>query len=115
MQIGEVCLHTGDVVALANFYKQLFRTDNGSSDAVHQVILSEGTQLTVFCDGAERRANHQNISLAFTVDDVDAEYRRLTEMGVEIIEKPARQPWGAVNMSFLDPDGNKIYFRSFPG
>ena len=33
---------------------------------------------------------------------------------VGIIEPPAKRPWGAVNMSFYDPDGNVIYLRSFP-
>ena len=26
-----------------------------------------------------------------------------------IIEPPTRRPWGAVNMSFYDPDNNVIY------
>lgn len=29
-------------------------------------------------------------------------------------EPPTQRPWGARNMSFLDPDGNLITFRSFP-
>lgn len=28
-----------------------------------------------------------------------------------IIEPPTKRPWGAVNMSFYDPDNNVIYFR----
>lgn len=51
--------------------------------------------------------------LAFTVDDVEKEYQKLLKLGVDIIEKPEARPWGAKNMSFYDPDGNIIYFRSF--
>ncbi|MBR6185033.1 MAG: hypothetical protein IKQ41_02125 [Clostridia bacterium] len=35
-------------------------------------------------------------------------------LGARIIEPPAKRPWGAVNMSFHDPDNNVIYLRSFP-
>lgn len=34
-------------------------------------------------------------------------------LGAEVIEKPTVRPWGAVNMSFYDPDRNVIYLRSF--
>lgn len=49
------------------------------------------------------------------MEDITAEYQKLLEMGVEIIEKPVKRPWGATNMSFYDLDRNIIYFRSFPG
>lgn len=113
MRIGEVSLNTNDVVTLANFYKQLFGIDNHSSDPVHQVIISEGTRLTIYNDGSCKNNNNQNISLAFTVDDIYAEYQKLQAMGVDIIEKPTERPWGAANMIFYDPDRNIIYFRSF--
>lgn len=114
MRIGEVCLLTNDVVALANFYKKLFNIDNGSNDSVHQFIISEETTLTVFNDGQPRAENSQSICLAFTVDDVDAEYERLKSLGIKINEPPTLRPWGAKNMSFFDPDNNLITFRSFP-
>lgn len=113
MRIGEVCLNTNDVVKLANFYKQLFGIDNGSNDEVHQTLISEETQFTVYNDGSKKNNNNQNICLAFTVDDIDAEYHKLLAMGTEIIEKPTKRPWGTTNMSFYDPDRNVIYFRSF--
>ena len=94
MRIGEVCLMTRDVVRLADFYKWLLDADNGSCDAWHQVIIGEET------------------TLAFTVEDVDAEYERLLKKGVEIIDPPAVRPCGMKNMSFFDPDGNRVYFRS---
>lgn len=113
MHIGEVSLLTNDVIRLANFYKQLLGIDNKSTDDVHQTILSEETMLTVYNDGIVKNNRNQNICLVFTVDDVEEEYRRLLSLGVEVIEKPTKRPWGATNMSFYDPDGNIIYFRSF--
>ncbi len=113
MRIGEVCLLTNDVIRLSNFYKRLFNIDNGSDDNVHQFIFSDETTLTVYNDGVERKINPHNICLAFTVDDVDTEFERLQALGVEIVSPPTIRPWGAKNMSFLDPDGNLIAFRSF--
>ncbi len=113
MKIGEVCLQTNDVVRLANFYKTLFNIDNGSDDKVHQFIICEETALTVFNDGKPHAQNSQSICLAFTADDVDAEYERLKSLGVKINEPPTLRPWGAKNVSFFDPDGNLIIFRSF--
>lgn len=115
MKVGEVCLLTSDVIRLANFYKMLFQIDNGSNDIVHQFIISEETTLTIYNDGIERKTNSHNICIAFTVDNVDEEFERLKSLGVEIVEPPAIRPWGAKNMSFLDPDNNSIIYRSFPG
>lgn len=114
MKVGEVCLLTSDVIGLANFYKMLFQIDNGSDDNVHQFIISEETTLTIYNDGIERKTNSHNICIAFTVDNVDEEFERLKSLGVEIVEPPAIRPWGAKNMSFLDPDNNLIIYRSFP-
>lgn len=113
MRIGEVGLLTNDVVRLANFYKAFLGIDNGSNDTIHQTLIAEETMLTVYNDNSVKNNNNQNICLAFTVDDVDAEYDRLLKLGVEIIEGPTTRPWGARNMSFYDPDRNIIYLRSF--
>ncbi|WP_312431367.1 VOC family protein [Lacrimispora sp.] len=114
MKVGEVCLFTNDVIRLSNFYKMLFNIDNGSDDNIHQFIISEETTLTVYNDGIERKINAHNICIAFTVDDVDAEFERLKKFGIKIVTPPTLRPWGAKNMSFLDPDNNLITFRCFP-
>lgn len=114
MKIGEVCLQTNDVIKLANFYKQLFGVENHSDDAVHQYIIEDETALTIYNDGTAKNNSNQNISLAFTVQDIDGAYQKVLALGAEIIEGPTVRPWGATNMSIYDPDRNVIYFRSFP-
>ncbi len=113
MKIGEVGLLTNDVARLSDFYKKLLDVDNGSDDTVHQTILKEETMLTVYNDGTNKNNLNQNMCLAFTVDDIDREYEKVLGLGAEIIEKPTVRPWGAVNMSFYDPDRNVVYLRSF--
>lgn len=114
MKFGEVCLETNDVIKMADFYRKILGISSDCKDEVHQFIITEGTALTVYNSGEVKNNGNQNISLAFTVGDVDAEYERLRQLGIAVMEPPKLQPWGAKNMRFCDPDGNQIYFRSLP-
>ncbi|MBR6007515.1 MAG: VOC family protein [Clostridia bacterium] len=111
MRIGEVGLLTNDVKRLVRFYKQLLETENYSDDETHQFIITDGTALSVYNDGTVKNDQNQNMCLAFTVDDIEKEYAKLKAMGAKIIEPPAKRPWGAINMSFYDPDNNVVYLR----
>lgn len=113
MFLAEVCLETNDVLKLAGFYKDLLGVCDDCKDEVHQLIKEGEVALTVYNDGSVKDNQNRNISIAFTVVDVDKEYERLLKMGIEIIEPPTTRPWGARNMHFCDPDGNHVYFRSF--
>ncbi len=112
MKLGEVCIETNDVVKISDFYRGILNISSDCKDEVHQFIITEGATLTVYNNG--KHNNNENISLAFTVDDVDEEYKRLLGLGIHIIDAPKVQPWGAKNLHFCDPDGNHIYFRSLP-
>lgn len=113
MKLGEVCLLTGDVIRLANFYRQLLDLPEGSGDPVYQMLLAEEPMLTIFNDGQPHSADRSPITLAFTVDDIEAAYTKLQSMQATILEPPTKRPWGATNMVIQDPDGNTIYLRSF--
>lgn len=115
MRIGEVCLLTTDVPRLADFYRKLLGALPGEDweNWGHQFVLVEETSLTVMRDDHPRKG--QSAALAFTVEDIDAAQERVLALGAEIVDPPTAQPWGAVNMSFRDPDGNIVFFRSFPG
>ena len=114
MYLAEVCFETNDVVGLSNFYRKLLQLEEENMDEVHQCIIGDQVGITVYNDGSVKNNHNNNITLAFTVEDVDAEYKRLLEMDIKIIEPPTTRLWGARNMHFCDPDGNHIYFRSFP-
>lgn len=114
MKIGEVSLLTNDVPRLAAFYKQLLEISSNSNDETHQFLITEETALTIYNDGSVKNNQNQNICLAFAVDDIEKEYKKLIAMGTRIIEGPTIRPWGTINMSFYDPDNNMIFFRSFP-
>jgi len=69
--------------------------------------------LTIYNGGSVKNNKNQNICLTFTVNDIDAEYEKLVNLGVEIIEEPKLRTWETKNMGFYDPDHNVICFRSF--
>jgi predicted enzyme related to lactoylglutathione lyase len=114
MFLAEVCLETNDVLKLAGFYRKILGIQSDDRDEIHQFISTDTVALTVYNDGTKKNNQNNNISIAFTVDDVDKEYNRLVNLGVPIIDPPTTRPWGARNMHFCDPDGNHVYFRSFP-
>ena len=46
-------------------------------------------------------------SVVFGCEDVDAEYRRLSGLGVEFSQMPTKMKWGSFAI-FADPDGNEF-------
>lgn len=113
MIFEEVCLITNDVLRLANFYKMILETTSDCEDTIHQKIITQGTALAIYNNGNVKETKNENMSMAFTVENVDDEYGRLQQLGVNIVEPPTTRPWGARNMLFTDPDGNTVVFRSF--
>jgi len=47
-------------------------------------------------------------SIQFLVENVDEEYKKLVNKGVEFTAKPHDEPWGGRQASFRDPDGNLL-------
>ena len=111
--LGEVCILTCDVPRLAAFYRALLGLPEVPSNPVHDTLLSQEPMLTIYNDGQLRPAG-QSMTLAFTVEDIQAAYERLQAMNAEILEPPTLRPWGAPNMILRDPDGNVIYLRQLP-
>jgi lactoylglutathione lyase len=48
--------------------------------------------------------------VAFLVDDLDEEARRLIELGVTVLSGPADRPWGHRTLHVADPDGFVVEF-----
>lgn len=113
MIFAEVCLLTTDVLIMADFYKMVLKTTSDCDSDVHQAIMTEGAVLTIYNNGTVKNIKNENMVIAFTVENVDEEFERLQQLGVNIIEAPTTRPWGARNMIFVDPDGNQVVFRSF--
>ena len=44
----------------------------------------------------------------FSSDDLDATFESLKKAGVEIVQEPTQQPWGARDGAVRDPSGNMV-------
>ncbi|MFB7250787.1 VOC family protein [Microbacterium sp. NPDC056234] len=47
----------------------------------------------------------QGLLIAFVVDDIDAEFARISAAGAEVITPPETEPWGERYCQFADPNG----------
>ncbi len=55
-------------------------------------------------------------ALIFETDDCAATFERLRASGAEVLQEPARQPYGVVDCAFRDPSGNMVRFSErLPG
>jgi len=73
--------------------------------------LGSTRTLASFGGDVARPADNHTAILEFQVGDVDAEYRKLTDViGDAIVQKPTTMPWGNRSLLFRDPDGNLVNF-----
>jgi catechol 2,3-dioxygenase-like lactoylglutathione lyase family enzyme len=61
---------------------------------------------------AQSHVSPQGPEITVRVDDVNEVAKRLRALGVEIIEGPADQPWGARHAWLCDPDGRRMSIYS---
>ena len=115
MELVQSRIVTDDVERLAAFYARLVGasvTLNEYYVEVNAGPMSVGfskRRYTEYHPSSRAAAtNGAEVILDFLVDDVDAEYERINELGVEWVLPPTTQPWGNRSMVFRDPEGNLI-------
>lgn len=57
--------------------------------------------------------NNGGVTINLWVKDVDAEYQRLKDMGLEITRQIQDNPWGDRSFEVNDPLGNILYIYKF--
>ena len=113
MEFKGISIHTNNVPRLVNFYSHVLGL-KAQGDNTHAVF--NGANLAIWNPGtieSEKFTSSQRfLTLMFEVDNVDNEYERLKNSGMEIIfnSEPTTYPWGARAFGFKDPDGNNIDF-----
>jgi len=114
MRFSSICLITDNVLALTRFYEQLLQTTSEGSE-IHMELKTEGAGLAIYSREAAKEdmtlyfeKGKTNFTMGFLVEDVDAEYERLENLGVDILNTPKTYPWGARSMQVRDLDGNVI-------
>lgn len=53
---------------------------------------------------------HTTGTLIFSIPDCQATFDHVKDAGAEVEQEPVKQPYGVVDCSFLDPNGNHVRF-----
>jgi predicted enzyme related to lactoylglutathione lyase len=110
-----ICIMTGNVSRLAQFYREFFgATSEGNEE--HTTMKIGGLGVAIWKqdipegmnDGKMKAIRKHCFALMFSSPDVDKTYERAKELGAVIQEMPADQPWGCRAFVINDPDGNRI-------
>lgn len=110
-----ICIITGNVSRLAQFYRELFDTTSEGNEE-HTTVRIGGFGLALWkqsipeCSREEnsKQIRKHHYSLMFSSTDVDQTCERAKKLGATILEEPADQPWGCRAFVMSDPDGNHI-------
>lgn len=114
-----ICLITNNVPAMARFYTEILGVI-AEGDDVHVELKTEGAAIAIFSTkGMENMAPNSmqgrgcgSFTIGFNVKNVDLEYERLKELGIEFVMLPTTHPWGWRSFFFRDPDRNIVSFAS---
>lgn len=68
-------------------------------------IIFLSTDLDTFRPAEIAGAAGQGLLIVFVVDDLDAEYERISQDGARIVTEPETEPWGERYCQFADPNG----------
>jgi catechol 2,3-dioxygenase-like lactoylglutathione lyase family enzyme len=71
-------------------------------------LAISGSQLTdsLYGERVVQAVANQGMFLEFLVEDVDAEFARLSDL--EFVQEPTTMPWGNRSVLLRDPDGNLV-------
>jgi len=117
MKFAGICLVTEDVPALRDFYARLLGVE-AVGDDVHAELKTTPTGMAIFsaagmesmAPGCMEAGGIGSVTLMFEVEEVEAEYGRVQEMGLEVVKPLMTHPWGSRSFWFRDPDGNLVDF-----
>ena len=116
MKLTGINIPTSNAKRLADFYQKVLGANIDESHGGPQRIeiwFGDNKNSTVFLVASQdvkykRPETTACQGFEFYVSDVEAEYNRIQELGIEIKEPPKELPWGCRYFHMVDPDGNGI-------
>ena len=114
-RVDYVILYVGDLDRAISFYRDVIGLPFKFTESGYAEFATEGTKFALYdraglrtLIGREGTDGEATMEVAFLVDDVDREARRLREAGVAVLSGPVDRPWGQRTFHLLDPDGHVV-------
>ncbi len=121
LKLKGINIASADPPKLADFYKTVLNANVDESHGGTQRIeiwfgdkltdsLDDKTPFIVvnYAEGSTPPASGTCQGFEIQVSDVNAEYKRIRALGIEVKEPPQDLPWGYRYFHLKDPDGNGI-------
>jgi len=114
-----ISLNVADEVASAAFLEEHLGFEREMQQEGFVSLRREGvgfnviflrTGLATFKPSTHAGAAGQGLLLVFVVDDIDAEWKKITAKGVSVATEIETEPWGERFFQILDPNGVIIQF-----
>lgn len=104
-------LHVADLERSVEFYAKI----PGARVLTHRPGVFAMVQIGKARVGLLARAQNLGFHLEIETADLDAMYAQLQEAGIEPKTPPTKRPWGEVDFTVADPDGNIVEFGELHG
>lgn len=91
------------------FYREVLSLEVRKEWSNYVIFDLPGTLTFAIMLGGKKGRKKGAPNIYFAVEDLDSEYERLKEKGVNFIEPPKKQYWGGYAALFADPDENLFY------
>jgi predicted enzyme related to lactoylglutathione lyase len=116
VDFASIRIITDDLDRLVDFYEQVTGASAERPAPVFAELVLPSATLAIgdsqtvglFGAGSARAADNHTVIIEFQVDDVDAEYQRLTPLVDDWVQEPTTMPWGNRSILFRDPDNNLV-------
>lgn len=120
MNLVSIRIITANIKGLIDFYEQVTEATliqypphfaELQTKSATLAIGSTNTLQVFGGDAVARAAQNHSAIIEFLVDDVEQDYKRLSDfLQPYIVQKPTTMPWGNKSLLFRDPDGNLVNF-----
>lgn len=120
MKLTHICIITGNIEKMKNFYLKLFGVEPEVDLEKYVEFNYGGAKMSLFDEkehnslapnSAVPMAN-RSVMIEFEVENVEAEYQRMQREEFDIVKGITVQPWGNCSIYIRDCDGNLVNLYS---
>lgn len=117
-RLAYAILFVSDLERSIGFYRDVIGLPFRFANESYAEFSTEGAKFSLFARSRLPELLGQEVpeanvpwpqgEVAFFVEDVDAEYERLADVGVRVLAPPTDRVWGERTLHLADPDGNVV-------